>query len=202
MSPQHNFLSPTKKGELFGKVKSGRSIRAVANELGVPKSTGHDIVKHREATGTVRPQWSKGPGSSLSPQDEDRLIRHVRRSPKQTAEQISSYMQLSHPPFAVFSKSIPSAAADAAASPFCVLRASRIGLPGPLPMRIRTGFGLFSQTRLLLSSGTISPMRVAGERSMKSTMKIVCPLRKKRGKVLHVWGAIIRGQVPTRPIRS
>jgi transposase len=96
MSPRsHVIVSPTKKGELYGKYKSEMSMKDIAEEVGCSKSTVQGIVQHRERTGTVRPTWNTGNKHKLSAQDERRMIRHVRASPKQTADQIADYMQIS-----------------------------------------------------------------------------------------------------------
>jgi transposase len=56
MSPRsHVLISATKKGEMYGKYKSGMSMKAVADEFGCSKSTVQGIIEHRERTGTVRP---------------------------------------------------------------------------------------------------------------------------------------------------
>jgi transposase len=88
-------MSPTKKGELYGKYQSGMSMNDIAKEYNCAKSTVQGIIEHRERTGTVRPKYNTGNAHILNAQAEARWIRHVRASPKQTADQIADYMKVS-----------------------------------------------------------------------------------------------------------
>jgi transposase len=80
---------------MYGKYQSGMSMKAVADEFRCSKSTVQSIIEHRQRTGTVRPTYNEGNKHTLNPQAEQRMIRHVRASPKQTADQIADYMKVS-----------------------------------------------------------------------------------------------------------
>lgn len=82
-------VSPTKKGELYGKFKAGSSMQKLANHYKRPKSTIQGIIEHRRRTGTVRPTRWPGNPPILNAEAEDRLVRHVRRDPKRNSGQIS-----------------------------------------------------------------------------------------------------------------
>jgi hypothetical protein len=130
--------SPTKKGQLYGKYASGTPIRALARDENIPPSSVFSIIKDIERKGTAQITWNIGNEHVLSPADEERMIRHVCRSPKQTSDQIADYILRRS---AKFSRHMATGGSAAVASPFCPLRIQRIDLTGPLLMRIRTGLG-------------------------------------------------------------
>jgi DNA-binding MarR family transcriptional regulator len=92
---KHVLRSPTKKGQLYGKYAAGTPIREIARKENIPPSSVHSIIKDIERKGTSRITWNTGNEHILSLSDEQRMIRHVRRSPKQTADQIADYMKVS-----------------------------------------------------------------------------------------------------------
>ena len=58
MPHKNPVISPTKKGETYGKYKHGMTISQLSEEYKRPKSTIQGIIKHRERTGTVKPRMS------------------------------------------------------------------------------------------------------------------------------------------------
>jgi hypothetical protein len=88
-SPNKPEISPTKKGELYGKYTQGVSMGDLSKEYDRSKSTIQGIIEHREDTGTCRPTRRPGNSPILDADAEDRLVRHVRRDPKQKSSQIA-----------------------------------------------------------------------------------------------------------------
>ena len=88
MPHKNPMISPTKKGEMYGKYKHGMTMSQLLEEYKRPKSAIQGIIEHRESTGTVKPSWNSGNEHILSPEDEQRLIRQVRRNLKQTSAQL------------------------------------------------------------------------------------------------------------------
>lgn len=95
MPHKNPMLSPTKKGEIYGKFKSGRSMSKLAKEVGRSKSTIEGIIEKRERTGTVKPACNTGNAHILTPADENRMLRSVRKDQKQTSAQISGTVGVS-----------------------------------------------------------------------------------------------------------
>ena len=93
MSVLHPHLNPFHASRPEVRVADTVPVQAIFPV--VSKSTVQGIVQHRERTGTVRPIYNMGNKHKLSAQDERRMIRHVKASPKQTADQIADYMQIS-----------------------------------------------------------------------------------------------------------
>jgi transposase len=89
------MISPTKKGEIYGKYKQGMSMSDLADEYERAKSTIQGTIEKRERTGTVKPSWNNGNSHIMSSQDEQRLIRQVRKNPKQTSSQLSNIVKVS-----------------------------------------------------------------------------------------------------------
>ncbi|KAI5449042.1 hypothetical protein NCC49_005653 [Naganishia albida] len=85
--------SPSKKGKLYGEYAAGTPIRELAREKKIPASSVYSIIKAIDRNGTAQITWNTGNEHILSPADEERMIRHVRRCPKQTADQIADYMK-------------------------------------------------------------------------------------------------------------
>jgi len=96
MSPRsHVLISPNKKGEIYGKYERGMSMKDLAAEAGCSKSRVQGIIEHQKRTGTVKPTFNTGNKPILNAQAEERMVRHVRASPKQIADQIADYMKVS-----------------------------------------------------------------------------------------------------------
>jgi transposase len=79
------MISPTKKGQMYGKCKQGIGMGKLAIEYERSKSTIQGIIEKRERTGTVKPSSNTSSPQIMSPKDEERLIRQVRKNPKQTS---------------------------------------------------------------------------------------------------------------------
>jgi hypothetical protein len=78
------MITPTKKGEIYGKYKSGMSMFQLAKEAESFKPTIQGIIRKREMICIVKPAWNTCNGHILAFADENRMIRHVRKDPKQT----------------------------------------------------------------------------------------------------------------------
>ena len=194
MSPRsHVLVSPTKKGEMYGKYQSGMSMKAVADEFGRSKSTVQGIIEHRQRTGTVRPTYNQGNEHILSAQAEERMIRHVRASPKQTADQIADYMKVSATTVRRILDKHGYFRARCRCKP----------LLSPKNIKDRLAWATANEnqdwTRVIFTDE--AALVLGDDRAKEScwrlpneayNAKCLSP-KKKKGKMLHVWGAIVHG---------
>jgi transposase len=180
----------------------------LAKEYGRSKATIQSIIKKRKLTGTVRPQPRRGNPRILSEDQELRLIRHVRRKPKMRSAQMSLFMGVS--------------------ASTCERILKRHGFrlrkcrPKPIlsPKNIQDRLKwarkyehqdwqqvIFTDEVAFQIGDDLKSEWCWRESNTENEENHLC-IRKKKGKTLHVWGAVIHGKkIPLvrfalRPVRT
>ena len=178
---------------MYDKYKHGMSMSALAKEYKRSKSTIQGIIEHRERTGTVKPSWNSGNVHILSPQDEERLIRQVRKNPKQTSAQLSSIEKVSPSTIERILKSHGYIRATCRRKP--ILEALNVA------QRLEWASANVNQDwRRVIFTGEAA-FEVGDDHSNEMCWRLpheqncenCLSVRKKKGKIIHVWGAILHG---------
>ena len=186
-------ISPTKKGELYGRFKAGWSMQKLAKHYQRAKSTIQGIIDHRRRTRTVRPTPRPGNPPILDAGAEDRLVRHVRRDPKQNSAQISE------------SAGVSASTVERILKKKGYLRASCRRKPILSAKNVKDRLLWASEyegmdwTRVIFTDeaafevGDDLKREHCWRKPNEEWDEKNLSLRKKKGKMLHVWGAIIHG---------
>jgi transposase len=193
MPHKNPIISPTKKGQIYGKYKSGMSMSQLAKEAGRSKSTIQGIIQKRERTGTVKPAWNTGNAHILTPADENRMIRSVRKDPKQTSAQISETVGVS------------ASSVERALKSYGYIRAQCRRKPNLIPSQVKQRLEWADAnvnqdwTRVIFTDEAAfeigddlkkeSCWRLPHEQDLEANLSV----RKKRGKMIHVLGAVMHG---------
>jgi transposase len=193
MPHKNPMISPTKKGEIYGKYKQGMSMSALADEYERAKSTIQGIIEKRERTGTVKPSWNTGNPHIMSLEDEERLIRQVRKNPKQTSAQLSNIVKVS--------ASTVERILHRHGYIRAICRRKPILKDLNIKQRLEWAAANVNQdwTRVIFTDEAAFEVgddfaqelcwRLPHEQNMEANLSV----RKKRGAMVHVWGAIIHG---------
>lgn len=190
---KHVIRSPTKKGELYGKYAAGAPIRKIATDENIPPSSVHNIIKDIERKGTSRITWNTGNDHILSPADDKRMVRHVRRSPKQTADQIADYMKVSATTVRRILKAHGYIRARCRCKPILSDKniKDRLDWAAANENQDWTRVIFTDEAAFELGDDQIHELcwRLPNEEYNSKCLTV----KKKKGKQLHVWGAIIHG---------
>lgn len=193
-NPQQAQISPTKKGELYARHKHGESMGSLAKSYGRSKSSIQGIIQKRELTGTVRPQPRRGNPRILSPEAEERLIRHVRRDPKMKSAQIAQFVGVSASTCERILKRHGFKRARCRCKPILSEKNIKDRLEWARTYEKMDWQQVIFTDEVAFEVGDDLKSEMCWRKANEENNENCLSLRKKKGKMLHVWGAIVHGK--------
>ncbi|KAI5453255.1 hypothetical protein NCC49_006278 [Naganishia albida] len=185
--------SPSKKGQLYGLYAAGTPIRELAREKDIPASSAYSIIKNIERNGTAQITWNTGNEHILSEADEERMIRHVRRCPKQTADQIADYMKVSASTIRRILKAHGYRRLRCRCKPILSDRNVKDRLNWAAANENQDWTQVIFTDEAAFELGDDQAREMCWRQANDEYNPKCLTAKKKRGKQLHVWGAIVHG---------